>query len=154
MTDRELEALAHRGFRYALALCGERAVAEDLLQDAWASVLTAQGRLDAGYLLRAIRSRWVDRWRRDERVAFVPFEPTTADPASDPREIDARALREAFATLRDEEREVLLLNVVEGYSASEVGALLDRPRNTVLTQLSRGRTRLRAWFARNDREAL
>ena len=146
MDERELRQLAHRGFRFALSLDGNRERAEDLLQEAWASVLAANGRMDKGYLFRAIRGKWIDAHRRRQVVAFVPLDRPMKDEQPDPREVDRRALLTAMESLRPEEREVLLLHVVEGYTAAEVGQLLDRPRNTVLTQLKRGRERLRAWF--------
>ncbi len=153
MTDPELRELVDRGFRYALSLTHDHVAAEDLLQDAWTSVLAANGRMDVGYLIRAIRSRWIDGHRRRQVVSIEPLDAPVVDERTDPRDIDRDALWKAVATLRPQEREVLFLHVIEGHTAAEVAAITDRPRNTVLTLLSRGRSRMRAWFS-SQKEAL
>jgi len=147
--DEPLQHLVQRGFRYALSLTHDRPLAEDLVQEAWAAVLAAQGPQTKPYLFRAIRNRWIDRHRRERVVAFEPLaEPAdVVDPAHDPRDFDGDALRRALATLRPEEREALFLCVVEGYTAAEVADLTGRPRNTVLSLMHRGRARVREWFA-------
>lgn len=41
---------------------------------------------------------------------------------------------------------VLLLSAVEGYTAREIGEMLDLPRGTVLSLMHRARTKLRRWL--------
>ena len=52
-------------------------------------------------------------------------------------------LDELLAFLRPEEREALYMNAVEGYSAREIAELTDRPRNTVLSLIHRGKKKFR-----------
>lgn len=149
-----LEALAQRGFGYALSLAHDESIASDLLQDAWAGVIRARGPLTRPYLFRTIRNRWIDQFRRQQRVAFEPLDEPMADPATE-RSVDRLALDRALATLRPEEREVLYLCVVEGYTAAEAAALVNKPRNTVLSLVRRGKQKVRDWYATHtDREAL
>ena len=56
---------------------------------------------------------------------------------------DRATLESALAELKPLERSALYLNVVEGYTAREIGDLLDLPRGTVLSLMYRGRQRLR-----------
>jgi RNA polymerase sigma-70 factor (ECF subfamily) len=49
-----------------------------------------------------------------------------------------------LAGLRTPEREALYLNVVEGYTAKEIGRLTDTSRNTVLSLIHRAKEKLRA----------
>ena len=49
----------------------------------------------------------------------------------------------ALERLRPEEREALYLAAVEGYTASEIAKLTDRPRGSVLSLLHRAKARLR-----------
>ena len=49
----------------------------------------------------------------------------------------------ALGRLRIEEREALYLAAVEGYTASEIAELTDRPRGSVLSLLHRAKARLR-----------
>ena len=48
-------------------------------------------------------------------------------------------MEKALAVLCREEREVLYLNVVEGYSAQEIAILTDCSRNTILSLIYRGK---------------
>ncbi|MCB9693153.1 MAG: RNA polymerase sigma factor [Alphaproteobacteria bacterium] len=147
------EQLLTHGYRYALSLTGDVPAAEDLLQDAWTSVLAAQGPMDRAYLFRTIRNRWIDGHRRGRLVVLdpdggpeVPVRPEAE------RLIEADALWEGLLALREEEREALYLHHVEGWSAQEVGERTGRPRNTVLSLLRRGRQRLESWPGQNGLE--
>ena len=115
-------------FRHALALTRRRPEAEDLVQTVFVK-LSAIGtgllgvRQPAGYLHRMLHTTWMDARRRvitGERVV----EQVTADgewarPAFEASIDIARALGE----LPEEQREVVVLHVVEGFSFREVGRL-------------------------------
>lgn len=142
MSDALPDLLA-RSYRFAMSLCGDPATAEDLVQDAWVSVTRAKGPQNKPYLFRAIRSRWIDRLRKPHlHVVSDDIDRASVQPVGPRRVDDQSALEPLLALLRPEEREVLYLCVVEGYSASEAGELLGKPRNTVLSLLRRGRLRV------------
>ncbi len=151
-SDVELNDLLRRGFRYALALTHAGPQAEDLLQDAILAVLRQRGPLNPGYLITAIRNRFIDLRRRDRLVVMralddVPEPAVYAgfdEPAGD---VDDKRLVRALATLRPSEREAIYLHCVEGYTAQEIADLTGQPRNTVLSLLHRGRLRARASYA-------
>lgn len=142
----EIPDLLDRGYRYAVALTGDPVRAEDLLQEAWVGLLKADGSRTAPYLLRAIRSKWIDAHRRDQviPITFDDHEQPVAPEAE--RLIEADALWAGLLELRPEEREALYLHLVEGYTAREVAERTDKPRNTVLSLLHRGRARLKTWL--------
>ena len=56
--------------------------------------------------------------------------------------LSENALSSALGRLRPEERAVLFLSVVEGYSAQQIGKLLEWPRGTVLSLIHRARGKL------------
>lgn len=158
----DLADLLRRGYRFALSLSHDPTRAEDLLQDAWVSVLSARGPRTAGYLFATIRSRFIDQHRRE---LIAPTESLEARPELAEREEAGfwsercpppwahGALRRAMDRLRPEERAVLLLSAVEGYTAREVGELLGSPRGTVLSLMHRTRAKLRQWLqAKDNRE--
>ena len=60
-----LEDLLHEAYRYACALTHDPMAAEELVQQACLSVIQAGGTWSRGYLLRAVRSRFYDRHRRE-----------------------------------------------------------------------------------------
>ncbi len=148
----ELDELFGRGYRYALALCHDPDRASDLLQDACVSCIRAQAPWQIHYLFAAIRSRFIDQNRRQMRVVIEPLggeeELSRLGVLSDPErdktfEVDKEVLRWALGELRPEEREVLFLGAVEGYSAREIGELVGRPRGTILSMAHRARQRMR-----------
>ncbi|MBT2537355.1 RNA polymerase sigma factor [Arthrobacter sp. ISL-69] len=61
---------------------------------------------------------------------------------ADESQLQASALREAFAQLRPPERDVLTLCVVEGMGAKEAGAALGIADGTVKSRLHRAKSRL------------
>lgn len=150
-----VEVLLRQGYRFALSLAHDRARAEDLLQDAWVAVLKADGPRTAAYLITAIRSRFVDQHRR---ALIAPTESLDSRPQlatevesefwndpchSVPMKME---LQRTMGLLRPEERAVLLLSAVEGYTAREIGELLDAPRGTVLSLMHRARAKMRRWL--------
>jgi RNA polymerase sigma-70 factor (ECF subfamily) len=152
---RELEALEdllQRGYRFALSLTHEPMRAEDLLQDAWLSILSSGGPRHVGYLFTAIRNRFFDLERRAKLLIVEPLGTNEeAVPDAEPADIlveeklriDLLTLEQALGQLRPEEREALFLTAVEGYTAQEVAELTGRPRGTILSLVHRARLKIR-----------
>ena len=144
----DLGEVLQRGYRFALSLTHDAARAEDLVQDAWLSVLSARGPRTRQYLFATIRNRFIDQCRRN---ALVFTEPLATDEEcevgvwQDDPEIHVQdgALQRALDRLRPEERAVLFLSAVEGFTAQQIAELLDWPRGTVLSCVHRARNKLR-----------
>jgi len=153
MTEREIDQVLQGGFRYAFSLTHDRAEAEDLLQEACVSILGANAPWDKAYVFTTIRNRFIDRYRRKQKVLFLPLEgerdgetiePQFAIEGWDaPDYLSNGQLDRALAELRPEERETIYLAVVEGYTAQEIAGMTGRPRGTILSLLHRTRHKLR-----------
>ncbi len=154
--DCELDSLVHRGYRFALSLTHDVPQAEDLLQDAWSSILRTNAPWSCAYLFATIRNRFIDTRRRDKLIRTEPYD-DHAHPMDAPRIranwfedggvfSDDGALDDALSQLRPEERAVLYLMAVEEMSAREIARLLGRPRGTVLSMVHRAREKLRRAF--------
>jgi len=126
---------------------GERADAEDVVQEAW---IRAMSSLD-GFRWESAFRTWIsgialnrarDRLRKKGREV-QPEEPIERSraPASVPDRID---LERAIAELPDGYRLVLVLHDVEGYTHAEIGERLGIEPVSSRSQLSRARSRLRA----------
>lgn len=144
--------LVRRGYRFALSLTHDTNRAEDLVQDAWFSVLRAQGPWSRAYLFRAVRSRFIDECRRNGRVSMEPLsghEEHECDSESEDWSNDRQVFiangefKRLLGELRAEERAVLYLSAIENYTAQQISDLLDWPRGTVLSLLHRTRGKLR-----------
>lgn len=141
-----LDELLTRGFRYALSLTHNAAAAEDILQDACVGISRRGGPWHIGYLFAAVRNAWIDTGRKAKLPTVAMPEPDH-EPAAD-RQVGAgleshETIERLLRELEAPEREAIYLMVVEGYTAAEVAELVGSPRNTILSRVHRGKTRLR-----------
>jgi RNA polymerase sigma-70 factor, ECF subfamily len=149
-----LPELLDRAFRYALSLTHDRALAEDLLQEACLGVSRRGGPWQIGYLLAAVRNKYLDHCRRNATVKFEPLDEADAASCTAPAstmEIDdslGDPMARALARLKPGERELLYLSAVEGFSTREIMRLTGRPRGTILSEIHRARLKLQQWLPR------
>ncbi|WP_343733286.1 RNA polymerase sigma factor [Duganella sp.] len=135
--------------RYARALLGAGADADDLVQDTvargWDKLSSWRPGSDMrAWLFGIMHNLHADQLRRAPPAA-VELDDTLAAPASDATagRLALRDLDTALRLLPPEQREVLLLVALEELSYEEVAAVLQIPAGTVMSRLSRGRERLR-----------
>ena len=139
------EQSAPKLFAYLLRVSGERALAEDFLQESYCRFLSRKlPRIDdvspQSYLFRIATNLMCDRWRR-HRESPVPEnfpEPASASPQPE-RQL---ALRQAFQQLKVRERELLWLAYVEGSNHKEIAAVTGMRSASVRPLLFRARRRL------------
>lgn len=136
--------------RYARALTGDAFAADDLVQDTleracrkWA--LWQQGTHLRAWLLTIMHRLFVNQYRQrtarytvsiDEAELNTPSYTSSADTTID--------LQRCLLLLPDEQRAVLLLVTLEDFDYQEVAGILNVPIGTVMSRLSRARSRLRA----------
>jgi RNA polymerase sigma-70 factor (ECF subfamily) len=137
-------------YRYAAWLSRDRATAEDVVQEA---LLRAWKSLDAlredsaakPWLLTIVR-RENARYFERRRLETVDIDNLTASQsallAESPNE-QLGQLREAIFELDDDYREPLVLQVLMGYSTSEIGEVMGLQQGAVLTRLHRARQKLK-----------
>ena len=136
--------------RYARALVGDRATADDLVQDtlerAWAKLhLYRRGTDLRAWLFTVMHNVYVNQIRgRREFLALDPEALELPVRAAHETSLEARDVERALLRLPVEQREVLLLVVLEDLSYEEAAAALGIPIGTVMSRLSRGREKLRA----------
>jgi len=136
--------------RYARAMLGDRAAADDLVQDtlerAWSRLHQWRAGSDMrAWLFGIMHNLRIDQLRRPRLSAHsidaddfdVPTRATQND------QLELRDIESALSRLPDEQREVLLLVALEEMSYADIAAMLGIPAGTVMSRLSRGRERLR-----------
>jgi len=136
--------------RYARAMVGERAAADDLVQDTLERAWSRLAQWRAGSDLRAwlfsiMHNLWVDQLRRPS-LNTSPIEDEYVDAptrATQTDRIEVKDLEFALARLPEEQRAVVLLVALEEMSYAEVALALGIPIGTVMSRLYRGRERLR-----------
>lgn len=151
----EEEALPHLDtlYRVALRLTGERAAAEDLVQDTMLRALRAWASFRPGsnaraWLVTILRNQFINGWRSQKRAPSgvdmdsIPEPPDVGDPDPEGRFfselVDDEVLR-AVDELPDEFRAVLVLSDMEGLPYADIAASLGIPVGTVKSRLFRAR---------------
>ena len=136
--------------RYARAPAGDRARADDLVQDtlerAWNKFhLWRPGSDLRAWLFTVMHNVHVNQVRASRDHAMLDDEgPEMAVAGVQGASLEIRDLERALAVLPPEQREVLLLIALEDMSYVEVATMLDIPIGTVMSRLSRAREKLRA----------
>ena len=150
MYDAEhLVELIPRLRRYARALVGERAAADDLVQDtlerAWAKFhLYRRGTDLRAWLFTVMHNVHVNKVRSSRPLDPLDEElPQLAQRAPQGDALLERDLDRSIALLPAEQRAVLLLVTLEEMSYEEVARTLGIPAGTVMSRLSRAREKLR-----------
>lgn len=150
-TDR-IEDHIPRLRRYARALTGDSARADDLVQDtlerAWSRFsLWRHGSDLRAWLFTVMHNVFVNQVAQQKTRREDPLpedDPLIPVEATQERALETRDLIAALERLPLEQREVLLLVGLEGLRYEEVARVLDIPVGTVMSRLARGRERLRA----------
>lgn len=141
-----------RLYRAALALCGSRQDAEDLVQETFLRVLRRPRLLhsedDVGYLLRVLRNTYISQYRSGRRRPLVEPLPERLDLLEDPRaatpehHLEGQALYATIATLPPDFRDALVAVDVVGLSYREAARALRVREATLTTRLHRARQRV------------
>jgi len=145
-------------YRMAYRLSGNQADAEDLIQDLFIKLYPQLGemarveRLKA-WLARVLYNLFVDRKRQKDRSPLQlvgndewleQHEDTAAGPDAELEQGQtAHHLERLLAELNPEQRELILLHDVEGYTLAELETILATPIGTLKSRLHRTRAALR-----------
>lgn len=147
--DTLVGALSPELYRYAMGLCHNPDVAQDLVQETFLRAWRSQQTLRDVKTARA----WLYTILRNEHARLYERQrPEVRDPHTLPEigvqgydtSTEAFALRMALDELDLQYREPLLLQVLGGFSCKEIAGMLALKPNTVLTRLFRARKMLRA----------
>jgi RNA polymerase sigma-70 factor (ECF subfamily) len=137
--------------RYARALTGDPASADDLVQDtlerAWTRMaLWRPGSNIRAWLFTIMHNLYVNQIKAGARGRQRKSNDPQLDTpvlASQENRLELRDLMKALQQLPDEQREIVLLIGLEQLSYEEAAKVLRIPVGTVMSRLSRGREQLR-----------
>ena len=137
--------------RYARALTGDAAAADDLVRDTLERALLKQALWREGSDLRAwlftvMHNVFINQVRGAAASRTVPLDDALEQVragAQSPDRLEIRDLDAALQALPEEQRSVVLLVGMEQLSYEETARVLEIPIGTVMSRLSRGRERLR-----------
>lgn len=147
-----IAALLPRLRRFGRTLARNMEDADDLVQIAVERALTHTHQWQPGtrldsWMFRIMQNAWIDETRARERrnLTFVAEEAgENVGEATNDAQMDAIAVRKAVAQLGDDQRAVVGLVLVEGFSYQEAAEVLDIPVGTLTSRLARARETLQA----------
>ena len=154
------DLMGGRAYGLAFRVLHDGAAAEDVVQNAFATLWEQAERLDAGrgsvegLLLTIVHRRAVDaarsRQRQVARSAPLDVDPPDGDPmpmeaviADDETAERARQVSAALHVLPEAQREVVMLSYFEGLSQIDIAARIEVPLGTVKSRLRLAMQRLR-----------
>ncbi len=138
----ELEEILNQGYRYAIVLTKNKDLAFDLVQDSYLKTLEVNAPLQLPYFIKVIKNKFLDaqrrkqvkkKWMEKSTVQLSVLQPNGVEPY----------LEKVINELPIKQREILILSVVEGFTAQEISDLMEIPRGTVLSILKRTKDKLR-----------
>lgn len=147
-------------YRYAAWLSRDRSIAEDVVQEA---LLRAWKSLDAlrdedaakHWLLTIVRrenARYFER-KRLETVDVDDLSPAQEALIAATDDEQQRELREAIYRLEDDYREPLVLQVLMGYTTTEIAEMMGLKQGAILTRLHRARHKLKDIYEQDAADA-
>ncbi len=149
--------------RYARALTRNVDLADDLVQDCIERAIRKQslwrpsGPLQA-WLFRMLLNIYRNDLRRRRRQSHdVPLDSLVVEPsvaAPQPGRIALGEMARAIDALSADQREALLLVVVEGFSYAEAAEVIGIPTGTLMSRLGRARAALRTMTGTTDEPRL
>src|SRR5256714_5664070 len=150
----------HAGPAFSLAyrICGRRAMAEEVVQEAFLSLWRSGARYDRtrgsvrSWVLSVVRNRAIDALRRhvardardvaDEGFASRLPAPELTEVQAARRE-ESHAVRAALARLPPEQRQVIELAYFGGFTHNEIADMLGAPVGTIKGRMRLGLTKMR-----------
>ena len=127
------QAYAGDVLRVSYYYLGDRQKAEDVTQDVFVKLLTANP--------NRCRDLWRESWFRRVVLGSPQLE-TKRAPDRLEDEIERQELREAVRRLSPGFREVVLLHYFQGLGIAEISRMLNLPEGTISSRLSRARKKL------------
>lgn len=153
MTKQELIALIPRLRRFARALTGSIADADDVVQASLEKAMTSLDQWQPGtqldrWLFRIARNTWIDDRRRaqnrlshDDIGEMIELSGDDGVATAE-QSAEARMVRAAVDRLPPEQRDVVALVMLEEFSYREAADMLCLPIGTVMSRLSRAKAAL------------
>jgi RNA polymerase sigma-70 factor, ECF subfamily len=133
--------------RLAVRLTSNSSHAEDLAQETLLRAWRGFGQFDPGtnahaWVFRILMNVFLEQKRKEGSSALVDT-PAHLGRPTQPSIQESVEVMQAFYRLGNDQRIVLLLAVVEGFTCREISGILDIPIGTVMSRLSRAREAMR-----------
>jgi len=137
---------------------GDAAVAEDLASQVFVEAVARIDRFEwrglpfDAWLFRIARNLSNDYFRKQGRLQRAPFMPAEETPLGHEleREAEAKQVQAAMIELTDEQRDVLTLRFVDGFSTESTAAVMKKSTGAIKAIQHRGLASMRRALVRMD----
>jgi RNA polymerase sigma-70 factor (ECF subfamily) len=149
------DACADRLHGFLAARLGSRDAASDILQNAFLRAVKSRRRFrgvenPVAYLFQIARNEALRLHAKQPRTdTTLPSDETLT--AASPHFDDAEVVNAALAQLTADDRELVELKILAGFTFREIAEIVGRPQATVATQYRRALESIRPWLARQYR---
>ena len=133
---------------YVFSFCHNRALAEDLVQEAYMRAIRSIDEEKDGFkfwLFKVCRNLYFDTLRKNKKVeAITSDKPSNESLVDDVIQKDEyRALYKAISLLKDDFREIVRLYYFDSMSVKEIASIVDESVDNVKIKLYRARLKLK-----------
>ncbi len=155
-------------FKYSVALTGNEDDAFELLQQSIENFIRAQNSsvktettiLNPGaYIRRSIKNLFIDRLRHEQKFHHLDYEDCELEPILITEDhsleeilITKQEFQSYWALMDVEEKELLYLFAIEGYTVQEIADDLGMKKGTLLSKIHRLKAHLRSQFELSHEE--
>jgi RNA polymerase sigma-70 factor (ECF subfamily) len=155
---RSLETSWDRLYRVAYSWTHEAFIAHDLVQETMARALQHKDKITDHtaleiWLFKVMANYWRDLLRRRKDLTDIEgtqlFTDDTPDDATERSRL-VMQVRKAISQLNPNQRQVITLVAMEGFSYEEVARILDIPVGTVMSRVCRARQTLKQLLSKTD----
>ena len=126
----------------------DNGLAEEVAQEVYVTIWKRAASFDAArgnplaWMAAIARNRAIDRLRAERARGFVAFTDQVPDVPDDSQDgfvtVEALAVRRALKDLRPEFRRAVMLSYFQGYTHTELAAVMDVPVGTAKSWVRRG----------------
>ena len=133
---------------YVFSFCHNRALAEDLVQEAYMRAIRSIDEEKDGFkfwLFKVCRNLYFDTLRKNKKVEAITSDmPSNESLVDDVIQKDEyRALYKAISILKDDFREIVRLYYFDSMSVKEIASIVDESVDNVKIKLYRARLKLK-----------
>ena len=136
-------------YRFAIWLCKDPTLAEDLVQEsclrAWKSLDKLRDATSSkAWLMTILRNEYARQFSRYRpEMAEVELDTIGTKDIDNDTSVEAFALKQALSELAEEYREPLLLQVIGGLSCEEIAVACNITKSAAMTRLFRAKQKMR-----------
>lgn len=144
--------------RFAHGLTGNKPDADDLVQSLIEKLLNKapEQTPEVPWLLKVCKNLWIDQLRSNTNRAQLQQQNhqliQPKDEQAGPQDDNLYQIAQAIEQLSDEQKQLVTLVIVEGYSYTEAAKIIDIPVGTVMSRVARARAKLMQILNEQDQE--